>query len=106
MSSDRPSPQSFATTLDDTNIHFDPYRDSIDTADPNKINAQRDSVREVGRPARSWRQVLTALSPWSSASSEDALSLLSDQPLRKNRSCRSRYFRGLRRVFIGILIML
>ncbi|CAG8254520.1 unnamed protein product [Penicillium salamii] len=102
MGSLRASPQSSASALDGP--HFDPYRDSIDTEDPTKPNVHLDSV-EVGRAAHSWRQVLTALAPWSSTSSED-LPLLSDPSQRKRRSWRSRCLRSLRRVSVGILIML
>lgn len=103
MSSLQASPQSSALTSD-TDPHFHPYRDSVDTEDPNKINVPVESVR-VGRPAHSWRQVLTALAPWSSTSTDDALPSLSD-PSQHKRSCSSRWLRGLRRLCIGILIML
>ncbi|CAG8054295.1 unnamed protein product [Penicillium olsonii] len=102
MSSFPVSPQSSASALDDTDPLFDPYRDSIDTEDPNK-NVHRDSVG-VGHAAHSWRQVLTALAPCSS--SEDPVPFLSDPSQRKKRSWSSRCLRGLRRACIGILIML
>ncbi|KAK9854522.1 hypothetical protein MYU51_003583 [Penicillium brevicompactum] len=102
MSSLQASPQNSASTSD-TDPHFHPYRDSVDT-DPNKINVPVESVR-VGRPAHSWRQVLTALAPWSSTSTDDALPLLSD-PSQRKRSCSSRWLSALRRLCIGLLIML
>ncbi|KAJ5800228.1 uncharacterized protein N7518_002296 [Penicillium psychrosexuale] len=84
-----------------SSLHFDPYRDSLDTEYP-KVNVHVDSVdsERVGYPARSWRQVWTALA-WSSTSS-----MLSEDPAKRKRSCRSRYLHGLRRAIIGIFIML
>ncbi|KAG0161167.1 hypothetical protein PDIDSM_8701 [Penicillium digitatum] len=78
-----------------SSLHFDPYKDSLDTV-PN-LNGP-DPVERVGHPTRSWCQVWTALA-WSSTP------VLSD-PSKRKRSCRSRYLHSLRRAIIGILIML
>ncbi|CAI7632119.1 unnamed protein product [Penicillium glandicola] len=82
-------------------LHFDPYKDSLDIEDPKfDVHAESDPVERVGYPARSWRQVWTALA-WPSTSAE-----LSEQTSKRKRSCRSRYLHALRRVVIVIFTML
>ncbi|KAJ5295585.1 hypothetical protein PENANT_c001G10802 [Penicillium antarcticum] len=97
----QPPPQNSSTSLD---AHFEPYTDSVNPEeDTNKVNVHVQPVREVGRPARPWRRVLTG-SAWTSVSSEDPQ--LAEQPTLKQRSCCSKFLRGLVRTLVGILIML